>query len=115
MLPLLTIFSIVMGIFGGYVISVYFFGMSPTAYFDPMPEHIKFFDLVMGIVKAFIFGIFIATISCYKGMTTTGGAAGVGKATTNSVVISYCCILISNFFLTMGLNMIHEAFTGQSI
>lgn len=108
MLPLLTIFSIVMGIFGGYLIAVFFFGMSPNAYFDPMPYHITFFDLTTGIVKAFIFGVFISTIACYKGMTTTGGAAGVGRATTNSVVITYCCILLSNFFLTVGLNVIHE-------
>jgi phospholipid/cholesterol/gamma-HCH transport system permease protein len=108
MLPLLTIFSIVMGIYGGYLIAVYFFDMSPGAYYDPMRDHITFFDLFTGMAKAFVFGIFIATICCYKGMTTSGGAAGVGKSTTSSVVISYCCILISNFFLTMGLNAIHD-------
>ncbi len=108
MLPLLTIFSIIMGIFGGYLISVYFFGMAPTSYYDPMRDHITFFDLFTGLAKAFVFGIFIATISCYKGMTTSGGAAGVGKSTTSSVVISYCWILVSNFFLTMALNAIHE-------
>lgn len=104
MMPLLTVFSMVMGIFGGYLIAVYFFNMSPAAYFDPMPMHITMFDLLTGIVKAFVFGVLIMTISCYKGMKTTGGAAGVGKATTSSVVISYCCILLTNFFLTMALN-----------
>lgn len=104
MMPLLTIFSMIMGIFGGYLISVYFFGMSPSAYFDPMPLHITMFDLLTGIVKAFVFGVLIMTISCYKGLKTTGGAAGVGRATTSSVVISYCCILFTNFFLTLGLN-----------
>lgn len=104
-MPLLTIFSMIMGIFGGYVIAVYFFGMSPTAYFDPMPLHISMFDLSTGIIKAFVFGTLIMTISCYKGMKTTGGAAGVGRATTNSVVLSYCCILFTNFFLTLALNI----------
>lgn len=104
MMPLLTVFSMVMGIFGGYLIAVYFFNMSPASYFDPMPLHITMFDLFTGIVKAFVFGVLIMTISCYKGMKTTGGAAGVGKATTSSVVISYCCILLTNFFLTMALN-----------
>jgi phospholipid/cholesterol/gamma-HCH transport system permease protein len=104
-MPLLTIFSMIMGILGGYVIAVYFFGMSPTAYFDPMPLHITMFDLVTGIVKAFVFGAIIMTISCYKGMKTTGGAAGVGRSTTNSVVLSYCCILFTNFFLTLALNI----------
>jgi phospholipid/cholesterol/gamma-HCH transport system permease protein len=104
MMPLLTIFSMVMGIFGGYLIAVFFFHMAPATYFDPMPTHITMFDLLTGSVKAFVFGVLIMTISCYKGMKTTGGAAGVGKATTSSVVISYCCILMTNFFLTMALN-----------
>jgi len=108
MMPLLTIFSIIMGIFGGYLISVFFFGMSPSAYFDPMPEHISLFDLSTGIIKSYIFGIFIMTISCYKGLNTSGGAAGVGRATTNSVVVAYCCILLSNFFITMALNLIRD-------
>ena len=108
MMPFLTIFSIVMGIFGGYLISVFFFGMSPNAYFDPMPTHIQLFDVFIGVVKGFVFGVFIMTISCYKGMNTTGGAEGVGKNTTNSVVITYCCILLGNFFLTVGLNTIRD-------
>ncbi len=108
MMPLLTIFSIAMGIFGGYLVAVYFFNMAPVSYFDPMPTHITFFDLTTGIVKSFIFGILIMTIACYKGMTTSGGAEGVGRATTNSVVITYCCILLINFFLTVGLNVLHE-------
>jgi phospholipid/cholesterol/gamma-HCH transport system permease protein len=106
MLPLLTIFSIVMGIFGGYLIAVYYFGMSPSSFLDPIPEYITFFDLFMGIVKAFIFGVFIVTICCYKGLRTSGGAEGVGRSTTNSVVISYTVILFGNFLLTLGLSKI---------
>jgi phospholipid/cholesterol/gamma-HCH transport system permease protein len=106
MTPLLTIFSIIMGILGGYLISVYFFNMSPSSYFDPMPIHITTFDFFTGVVKALVFGVLIMTISCYKGMVTKGGAAGVGHFTTNSVVISYCCILLTNFFLTIALNIL---------
>lgn len=105
-MPLLTIFSMVMGIFGGYLIAVYYFGMTPSAYFDPMPLHISMFDLCTGVVKGFVFGVLIMSISCYKGMKTAGGAAGVGRATTQSVVISYCCILFTNFFLTLALNIV---------
>lgn len=107
-MPLLTIFSMIMGIFGGYLISVFFFGMAPSSYFDPMPIHITLFDLCTGIVKSFVFGVIIMTISCYKGMKTSGGAAGVGSSTTNSVVISYCYILFTNFFLTIALNVFHS-------
>jgi len=112
MMPLLTIFSIVMGIFGGYLISVYYFGMSPNTYMDPIPQHVKYFDLMTGIIKGFIFGILILTIACYKGMRTTGGAAGVGKTTTSAVVITYCAILLTNFFLTVALNVLHDKIAG---
>lgn len=107
MLPVLNIFSAVMGIFGGYLISVYTFGMTSQGYFDPMPIYITYFDIWTGIIKAIFFGFIISTISCYKGVTTSGGAAGVGRATTNSVVIIYSYILIVNFLLTVGLNVIH--------
>ena len=110
MMPLLTIFSVIMGVFGGYLIAVYYFGMAPTVYFDPMPTHITYFDFMTGIVKGFVFGVQIMTVACFKGLRTTGGAAGVGRATTNSVVITYCFILLTNFFLTVGLNVVHDLF-----
>jgi phospholipid/cholesterol/gamma-HCH transport system permease protein len=107
MIPLLTLFSIVMGIFGGYLIAVFFFHLSPIVYFDPMKVHITTFDILSGIIKSFIFGVLLTTVCCYKGMKTSGGAAGVGKSTTQSVVTSYILILVSDFLLTMLLNMIH--------
>lgn len=109
MMPLLTVFSIFMGIFGGYLISVFYFKMAPTTYFDPMPIYITNFDLFIGIVKAFVFGILIVTISCFRGLHTIGGAQGVGRATTNSVVVCYTFILITNFLITLGLNMLENA------
>ncbi len=109
MMPLLTIFSIFMGIFGGYLISVFYFHMPPTTYFDPMPIYMKNFDLFTGVVKSFIFGVLIVTISCYKGLKTRGGAQGVGRSTTNSVVICYTFILFTNFLITLGLNLLQNA------
>jgi phospholipid/cholesterol/gamma-HCH transport system permease protein len=107
-LPLLTVFSCIMGVIGGYVVAVYYYGMSSSSFMDPLPIHIKIFDFFSGMVKAFIFGIIIITISCYRGITTTGGAAGVGRATTNSVVICYSVILITNFVLTITLNSSYQ-------
>lgn len=104
MMPLLTLFSCITGIFGGYIISVYYFNLPASEYLEPVRVHIVNFDLFIGTVKAVVFGIVITTIACYKGMTTRGGAAGVGRTTTSSVVICYCVILILNFFLTIGLN-----------
>lgn len=104
MLPLLTVFATFMGVIGGYIVSVYYYGQDPNSYIDPLRTHIDEFDFFSGLVKAFIFGIIIITISCYKGLTTRGGAQGVGRATTNSVVICYSIILVVNFFLTVFLN-----------
>lgn len=104
MLPLLTIFSSLMGIIGGYVIAVSYYHMTPLSYLEPLPQHVTVFDLVSGLIKAIVFGFIIITVSCYRGLTTRGGAAGVGKATTNSVVICYTIILIGNFLLTLSLN-----------
>ncbi|MBA3722988.1 MAG: ABC transporter permease [Parachlamydiaceae bacterium] len=104
MMPLLSVFSSIMGIIGGYMIAVGYYKMAPNSYIDPLPIHITLFDFFSGLVKALVFGMIIVSISCYKGMTTTGGAAGVGRSTTNSVVICYSVILIVNFLLTLGLN-----------
>jgi phospholipid/cholesterol/gamma-HCH transport system permease protein len=108
MMPILTIYSTIMGIFGGYLISCFFFSMAPSDYFDPMPEHITTFDIATCLIKAAIFGILFVTVCCYKGFKAKGGAAGVGKATTESVVISYICILIADFLLTIALNSIYQ-------
>ncbi|HRW58286.1 MAG TPA: ABC transporter permease [Chlamydiales bacterium] len=113
MIPLLTIFSILLGIFGGYAIATLYFGMPGSNYFDPMPANISAFDIFTGVFKSFCFGIFLVTICCYKGMDTKGGAAGVGKATTSSVVISYVTILISDFLLTLALNNIYQEFISD--
>jgi phospholipid/cholesterol/gamma-HCH transport system permease protein len=115
MVPLLTVFSMVMGIFGGYLISCHYFNMSSSAYFDPIPIHLTMFDLFTGYAKSITFGIILVTICCYKGMKTKGGAAGVGKATTNSVVISYVLILVWDFLLTIALNTIHQELTIDSL
>lgn len=104
MMPLLSVYSCVMGIFGGYIVAVYYYNMSPSSFLDPLPNHITPFDFFSGIAKSFVFGIIIITISSFRGMITRGGAAGVGRATTNSVVICYSVILIGNFLLTLALN-----------
>lgn len=110
MMPLLSIFSSIMGIFGGYMIAIYYYKMSPNAFLDPLPANINNFDIFSGMFKSFVFGIIIVTISCYKGLMTKGGAAGVGRSTTNSVVICYSFILIINFLLTLGLNSSYNFF-----
>lgn len=105
MMPLLTLYSVFMGIMGGYLISVYFFQMPPISYFEPIPQQLTTFDIFTGMSKSFIFGIIIMSTACFKGMKTSGGAEGVGKSTTSCVVITYCAVLIINFLMTVGLNV----------
>lgn len=108
MFPLLTIYSIVMGVFGGYLIAVYFFGLAPTTFWDPIPTYTNTFDFVVGFTKAVVFGIVATSICCYSGMKTEGGAADVGNATTKAVVVCYVSILVINFFMTLGMNVMHN-------
>jgi phospholipid/cholesterol/gamma-HCH transport system permease protein len=100
-LPLLTVESIVVGIGSGYLVCVHLLGIEPTYLWQNMLHFSHDVDLVIGLVKAFIFGGIIALISCYKGLTCGVGAEGVGQATTEAVVYSSITILISNFFLTL--------------
>ena len=110
MLPLLTVFSCAMGIFGGYALAVYYYKLPSNSFLDPLPVHITGFDFFSGLAKAIFFGIVIISISCYKGLNTRGGAAGVGYSTTTSVVLCYSVILIGNFFLTLLLNNTYTYF-----
>lgn len=100
MLPLLTIFSDFIGIVGGYFVSVELLNANPGIYIRRTTQYLKMEDIFGGLLKASVFGMIIATISCYKGFQAEGGAEGVGRATTGAVVVSEMLILISNYFLT---------------
>lgn len=115
MFPILTVFNVLMGIFGAYLLAIYFFGMPPMTFLAPLPDNVEAFDLVVCFVKSLCFAIIIVTVSCFKGITTDGGAAGVGSSTTNSVVLNYSIILIVNFLLTLGLNLFHSKFWGGKL
>jgi phospholipid/cholesterol/gamma-HCH transport system permease protein len=100
MLPVLVIFSNVIGILGGYLVSVQILGTNPTHYIRRTWDFLELNDLYSGLIKAVFFGMIIAMISCYQGFSTVGGAEGVGRATTKAVVFSSLMILISNYFIT---------------
>jgi len=103
MLPILVIFADVIGIFGGYLVSVKLLGTNPTLYARRTWDYLEFNDVYTGLLKAVFFGIILATISCYEGFSAKGGAEGVGRATTRAVVLSSVSILISNYFITAFL------------
>jgi phospholipid/cholesterol/gamma-HCH transport system permease protein len=105
-LPLLTAESIAVGIGAGYLVGVHLLGIDATYSWTNMLKYTNPSDVVVGLIKSFIFGGIIAMISCYKGLTCGEGAEGVGRATTEAVVFSSITILITNFFLTLSLGAI---------
>jgi phospholipid/cholesterol/gamma-HCH transport system permease protein len=103
MLPILTIFADMTGIAGGYFVAVNILDVNPVTYMRRTIDYLELADVFGGLLKAGVFGIIIANISCYKGFHTEGGAEGVGKATTGAVVISSMLILISDYYMTAML------------
>ena len=99
-MPLLTVIADVVGIGGGYFVSVNILHANPVIYMRRTIDFLELKDIYTGLFKALIFGMIIAIIGCYKGFYTQGGAEGVGKATTGAVVIASMLILISDYFLT---------------
>lgn len=100
MLPLLTILSIVAGMLGGLFVATTFFGMPGRVFLDSARNFLDAWDLFSAPIKAVCFGALIAIIGCSWGLTTTGGAKGVGQSTTTAVVTSLIAIFVSNFFLS---------------
>ncbi len=99
-LPLLTALADVVGLFGGMVMAVNEVGQSRAYYVSHVLLALRVEDLMSGIGKTFFFAFFIGIIACYNGLHATGGADGVGKATTNTVVTASISIIVSDFFLT---------------
>ncbi|NEO33323.1 MAG: MlaE family lipid ABC transporter permease subunit [Symploca sp. SIO3C6] len=102
MLPILTILAIIFGLSGGMLVTITFYGNSITQsmFLDSASDLLKGWDLCAAVLKAFCFGTLIAIIGCNWGLTTTGGAKGVGQSTTTAVVTALLAIFITNFFLT---------------
>ena len=100
MVPLLTIYADLIGIAGGYIIGVYKLGISHAMYLKNTWGPLKYKDFYTGLIKSFFFGVIICIVACYEGMKTEGGAEGVGRATTASVVVSFILIIASDCFFT---------------
>jgi len=99
-LPVLVVFADLLGIVGGYFVSVYLMGANPYVYVAKTYQYLEFNDIYTGLVKASVFGTLIALISCHHGFAAQGGAEGVGRATTRAVVASSMMVLVSDYFMT---------------
>jgi phospholipid/cholesterol/gamma-HCH transport system permease protein len=100
MLPALTIIGDALGILGGLVVAVAQLHLPAGLYTNDVFDSLTLADVMSGVGKSFFFGYFIAIVGCYNGLTTRGGADGVGRATTNTVVLAAILVLVSDFFLT---------------
>lgn len=98
-LPFLSLFSMICGIIGGYLVCVYILNLNGEQYISGIKTFVEIADIRQGLIKSAVFGLILSWIGCYKGFYTNGGAKGVGMATTQSVVISSIMILISDYFL----------------
>ena len=100
MLPLLVLVADVIGVLGGFIVSVYDFGFNPTAYLKSTWTSLDTSGFVSGLVKAAVFGFLVALMGTYHGYNSKGGAQGVGQATTNAVVSASILLLLFNFIIT---------------
>jgi phospholipid/cholesterol/gamma-HCH transport system permease protein len=99
-LPLLTAMADFVGLIGGFVIAYFTLRIGRVEFWTRAVNALQFSDLMQGMAKPVVFGFLLATVGCYKGLTVRGGTEGVGRATTQAVVISSVLILITDFFLT---------------
>jgi phospholipid/cholesterol/gamma-HCH transport system permease protein len=101
--PALTAVADMVGILGGSFIGVEVLGSNPIVYFKKTFEFMELNDIYSGLFKSVVFGAIVAIICCYQGFKTSGGAEGVGQATTNAVVVSSILIFIFDYILTAFL------------
>jgi phospholipid/cholesterol/gamma-HCH transport system permease protein len=102
MVPLLVLYGDIIGIFCGYLYNI-MMGVNRYIYLKNTLLYLELWDVLTGLIKAAIFGVVIAVIGCWQGLEARGGAEGVGRATTRTVVIASIGILILNFFLSKAL------------
>jgi phospholipid/cholesterol/gamma-HCH transport system permease protein len=106
MIPILTIISNALGIFGAGLISVFSLKLSWVYYWRSVGSALGVNDVIMGLSKPVVFGFILASVGCYMGLSTRGGTQGVGVSTTRSVVVGSVLILVTDFFLTKVLFLV---------
>ncbi|QDU71712.1 MlaE family ABC transporter permease [Mucisphaera calidilacus] len=113
MVPILTVFSNLMGVYGGHLVCVNALGVDSREYWDFSARFIGNWDVFTGLGKALIFGLAIGLIACYKGFHCGSGAQGVGRAATDAFVTSFIAIIVLNFFLAKFFKDIYVILFGH--
>ncbi len=98
--PFLVFMGNIIGVFGGFIVATFKLDMNPFLYMISTLNNFNSIDLIQGLIKALVFGAIISVVSCYFGYNASGGAEGVGRATTISVVTASTLILTSTYFIT---------------
>ena len=99
-MPFLTIFSMMFGVLGGYFVAVYVLDLNGEQFTHGIKKYLEFSDIRSGLIKAAWFGFLLTWVGCFKGYYASGGARGVGAATTQSVVMGSILLILANYFLT---------------
>lgn len=100
MFPMLTIITDFVGVVGGYMVGVRLLGINPGVYIGRTIDFVQVNDIFTGLSKSLVFGLITSLVACYQGFYTSGGAEGVGRAATSSVVLASVMILISDYLLS---------------
>jgi phospholipid/cholesterol/gamma-HCH transport system permease protein len=103
MMPVLTIFALVIGVCGGIFAAAQLYRLEPEVFLESVQEFLSINDLLVVLLKALIFGIIVAVNCCSWGLNASGGVRGVGEATTAAVVTSWVAIFILDFFISLSL------------
>ena len=102
-LPILVLIADIIGVSGGYLVATESLNFNASSYIKNTFDFLEARDVISGLIKSSVFGFIVCLMGCYHGFNSTGGAQGVGRATTNAVVSSFILILISDYFLTVLL------------
>ena len=111
-LVLLTVIGDVVAVIAGAVMTVGFLDVPLAIYRTNTIDQLQASDFLTGLAKAAVFGAILAAIACYNGLRVSGGAAGVGRATTEAFVTSFICIIVLNFFLAKLANDLYKLLYG---
>ncbi|MEO8434116.1 MAG: ABC transporter permease [Pyrinomonadaceae bacterium] len=105
-LPLLTVLADVIGIGGGWAVSIGLYDLPSSMFITSVRDGITTDDIIGGIIKPLVFGFLMGTVACYKGLKTEGGTVGVGRSTTSAVVMASIVVIISDFFMVKALQIL---------
>ena len=106
MLPVLTVAADVFGLIGGSIVANFIYNQEVSVFVASARNGIQVEDIIGGVVKPLFFGLVIGSVACHKGLNTTGGTVGVGKSTTDSVVLASIWVIIFDFFLSKALQFL---------